>query len=154
MRLKGAKQVHYDSGPNMTPLVDVVMVILIFLMLAGSFGGSSLFLSSNLPIVKGGVGGVAAGDLAPVILEVRIDPDPTYGFKVTADNIRTYGTTEGLQDAFAKKRDQYVNVAGTKPEEIQVVLYPAQNVKYESVAKVYQAALKAGFPKIAFHASR
>ena len=38
MKLQGAKQVHYDSGPNMTPLVDVVMVILIFLMLAGSFG--------------------------------------------------------------------------------------------------------------------
>ena len=27
MRIKGAKAVHYDSGPNMTPLVDVVMVI-------------------------------------------------------------------------------------------------------------------------------
>ena len=38
MRIQGARKVHYDSGPNMTPLVDVVMVILIFLMLAGSFG--------------------------------------------------------------------------------------------------------------------
>src|SRR6185295_15996911 len=47
MRLKGAKQVHYDSGPNMTPLVDIVMVILIFLMLAGSFGSSTQFLMSR-----------------------------------------------------------------------------------------------------------
>ena len=39
MKMKGAKQVHYESGPNMIPLVDVVMVILIFLMLAGTFGG-------------------------------------------------------------------------------------------------------------------
>ena len=31
MKVSGAKQVHYDSGPNMTPLVDVVMVILMIL---------------------------------------------------------------------------------------------------------------------------
>ena len=24
MKVQGAKKVHYDSGPNMTPLVDVV----------------------------------------------------------------------------------------------------------------------------------
>ena len=27
MRLKGANAGHYEAGPNMTPLVDVVMVI-------------------------------------------------------------------------------------------------------------------------------
>src|ERR1700722_4139314 len=47
MRIKGAKKVHYDSGPNMTPLVDVVMVILIFLMLAGSFAGATQYLMSK-----------------------------------------------------------------------------------------------------------
>ena len=49
MRITGTKKVHYDSGPNMTPLVDVVMVILIFLMLCGSFGGLEHFLASSLP---------------------------------------------------------------------------------------------------------
>ena len=58
MKLKGAKQVHYDSGPNMTPLVDVVMVILIFLMLAGSFGTAEHFMASAVPIHAKGVGGV------------------------------------------------------------------------------------------------
>src|SRR5258708_36177794 len=56
MKIRGSKQIHYDSGPNMTPLVDVVMVILIFLMLAGSFGGVSHFLLSKQGIrAKGGV---------------------------------------------------------------------------------------------------
>src|SRR5688572_24196286 len=58
MKMKGAKAVHYDSGPNMTPLVDVVMVILIFLMLAGSFGAASHFLPNNMPITQKGKGGV------------------------------------------------------------------------------------------------
>ena len=56
MRIGGAKKVHYDSGPNMTPLVDVVMVILIFLMLAGSFGGVEHYLTSNLPVKQNGGG--------------------------------------------------------------------------------------------------
>src|SRR5580693_178767 len=50
MKISGAKKVHYDSGPNMTPLVDVVMVILIFLMLTGSFGGASHFLKASMPV--------------------------------------------------------------------------------------------------------
>src|SRR5581483_12400090 len=55
MKVQGAKKVHYDSGPNMTPLVDVVMVILIFLMLAGSFGSDEHYMVSKTPIhMKGG----------------------------------------------------------------------------------------------------
>ena len=27
MKIPGTKRIHYDSGPNMTPLVDIVMVI-------------------------------------------------------------------------------------------------------------------------------
>src|SRR6476659_6576187 len=57
MKVSGAKQVHYDSGPNMTPLVDVVMVILIFLMLAGSFGTSEHFMASKTPIHLRGAAG-------------------------------------------------------------------------------------------------
>src|SRR3982751_1914773 len=56
MKIKGAKAIHYDSGPNMTPLVDVVMVILIFLMLTGSFGAAAHFLPSSMPIKQTGHG--------------------------------------------------------------------------------------------------
>lgn len=30
------REPRYDSGPNLTPLVDVVLVVLIFLMLGGA----------------------------------------------------------------------------------------------------------------------
>ena len=41
----------------MTPLVDVVMVILIFLMLAGSFAGAEHYLVSNVPFTDKGAAG-------------------------------------------------------------------------------------------------
>src|SRR4051812_38395572 len=74
MKMKGAKAVHYESGPNMTPLVDVVMVILIFLMLAGQFGGAEHYLASTMPLVKGGTGG-EPGNAVSVDepIEIRVD---------------------------------------------------------------------------------
>src|SRR2546423_7063995 len=74
MKISGAKKVHYDSGPNMTPLVDVVMVILIFLMLCGSFGGIEHYLASNLPVRQQG-GGQSDKKSAfdDVQLDLRVD---------------------------------------------------------------------------------
>src|SRR5687767_11953834 len=109
MKIKGAKKVHYDSGPNMTPLVDVVMVILIFLMLAGSFGATTHYLTSNLPISKGGAGAVEPepGKVPDEIFEVQIVSDPTYGFRVTAGSIKSAGRTPDptwLADQFRVKK--------------------------------------------------
>src|SRR5687767_1491415 len=89
MKLQGAKKVHYDSGPNMTPLVDVVMVILIFLMLAGSFGANEHYLTSNLPISESGA---SASDPPPGFVpdaqfNIQIMSDRSGSFRVVADNI-------------------------------------------------------------------
>ena len=56
MKIQVSRKIHYDSGPNMTPLVDVVMVILIFMMLVGQFIGAEHYLVSNLPISQSGAG--------------------------------------------------------------------------------------------------
>src|SRR4051794_12780402 len=75
MKVQGAKKVHYDSGPNMTPLGDVVMVILIFLMLAGSFGGIEHYLASNLPVKAqgGGKSDTTKTAFDDIQLDVRVD---------------------------------------------------------------------------------
>ena len=153
MKIKGAKQVHYDSGPNMTPLVDVVMVILIFLMMAGSFAQGGWFLQSNVPIKsKGG----AQADVTPGLvpdepLEVRID-NSADGFRVLAGDIRASGDREQLRLALEQKRVQFERV-GTPKEKVQVVLMPGRNVKYDNIIAVYEAAQRAGFSKVGFATS-
>ena len=92
MRIKGAKAVHYDSGPNMTPLVDVVMVILIFLMLAGSFGGIEHYLVSSTPVTK--TGGGANTSVVPDEVQYTITVDSPMGmsdrFIVRAGDLETF----------------------------------------------------------------
>jgi biopolymer transport protein ExbD len=153
MKLRGAKQVHYDSGPNMTPLVDVVMVILIFLMMTGSFSQGGWFLQSSVPIKsKGGAQAeVAPGFVPDEPLEVRID-NSADGFRVLAGDIRSAGDKEQLRLALEQKLKQY-QAAGTAREKIQVVLMPGRNVKYENIVAVYEAALRAGFTKVGFATS-
>ena len=153
MKLRGAKQVHYDSGPNMTPLVDVVMVILIFLMMTGSFTQGGWFLQSSVPIKsKGGAqADVAPGFVPDEPLEVRID-NSADGFRVLAGDIRSTGDREQLRLALEQKLKQF-QAAGSSKEKIQVVLMPGRNVKYENIVAVYEAALRAGFTKVGFATS-
>ena len=58
---------------NMTPLVDVVMVILIFLMLTGTFAVGEHFLQSNLPLTRKGSGLSTPSNVPPdEPLEIRL----------------------------------------------------------------------------------
>ena len=155
MRIKGAKQVHYDSGPNMTPLVDVVMVILIFLMLAGSFVGAEHFLVSNLPFSEKGTGSAAppAGFSPDEPLDIRVDPRPTGdGFIATAGQIRVDNNPDALTTQLLRMRKQ-LNAAGKTTDTIQVKINPGKNVKYKHLIAVYEAALRADFEKVAFATS-
>src|SRR5687767_11817372 len=148
MRLQGAKKVHYDSGPNMTPLVDVVMVILIFLMLAGSFGANEHYLTSNLPISQGGVGGEPdPGQVQDERFSIQIMSDKSGSFRVMADNINLTnlsidpesGSRERLIDAFSKQKAALIGKAGTRIDQIQVILAPSASTLYEHIALVYEA---------------
>jgi biopolymer transport protein ExbD len=155
MRLKGAKAVHYDSGPNMTPLVDVVMVILIFLMLAGSFVGAEHFLVSNLPFSEKGAGAAAppAGFIPDEPLDIRVDPRATGdGFVASAGQIRVDNNQDALTTQLIRMRKQ-LNAAGKPTNQIQVKINPGKNVKYKHLIAVYEAALRADFEKVAFATS-
>jgi biopolymer transport protein ExbD len=144
---------RFEAGPNMTPLVDVVMVILIFLMMTGSFTQGGWFLQSSVPIKsKGGAqADVAPGFVPDEPLEVRID-NSADGFRVLAGDVRSTGDREQLRLALEQKLKQY-QAAGSTKDKIQVVLMPGRNVKYENIVAVYEAALRAGFSKVGFATS-
>lgn len=156
MKLRGGKRVHYDSGPNMTPLVDVVMVILIFLMLAGSFVGQEHFLVSNLPFSEAGTGSAApppAGFIPDEPLDIRVDRRPTGdGFIATAGQIRVDNNPDALTRELLRLRKQ-LNAAGKPTDTIQVKINPGKNVTYKHLVAVYEAALRAEFEKVAFATS-
>ena len=157
MKLRGAISVHYDSGPNMTPLVDIVMVILIFLMLAGTFAGSEHYLVSTLPYTKSGGGNTTpppGGFPDDVSLEIRVDTNATRDGFIA--RVGQYQATQEqkLQADLVLMRGQFATTLGKGPDKIQVRISPGANVKYEHLIQVYQAALRAEFTKIGFTPAR
>ena len=149
MRLKGAKQVHYDSGPNMTPLVDVVMVILIFLMLAGSFGGAEHYLQSKVPIKKNGSGNVKDAPLPDETdFTITVD-DAGDRFSARPDGMDAIQDKPALVSALGAKLAAF-NAAGTPTDKIQVIISPSRQIKYAFLIQVYESALEAGYTKVAF----
>jgi len=161
MKIKGAKAVHYDSGPNMTPLVDVVMVILIFLMLTGSFGAMSHFLPSSMPIKATGKGKIDEKKIPKVPdqqLEIFISPrsDPSiYAARMSDGEEFINGVSKNgktLVDALNAKRQAHI-ASGKTADSLQVVLCPKLRSRMEHVMAVYEMAMKAECPKIGFQSA-
>lgn len=150
MKVQGAKKVHYDSGPNMTPLVDVVMVILIFLMLAGSFGGMEHYLASNLPVkAKGGGQTTEKKAFDDVQLDVRVDAPSNSNTWTARFGDVTTNSPDTLKAALSAKLRQY-EAQGTGKDKLQVIINPNRFVKWKSLIAVYVAAMDSGYTKIAF----
>ena len=159
MKTDSADKVHYDSGPNMTPLVDIVMVILIFLMLTGSFAAGMHYLQANMP-----PGGTC---LPPVPvqrlghpdtqLEIRVDTYARSGadgmtsdiWTASAGRVRVQNDREQLVAQLSKMRDD-LNKADTPTDRILVVINPGRQAKYKHLVEVYSAAVESRFTKIAF----
>ena len=136
----------------MTPLVDVVMVILIFLMLAGQFGGAEHFLASNVPMSKGGVGGDSGAVSIDEPVEIRVDSPSPDRFIARAGVINA---TDGPKlEAALKQLQLKMNAAGKKTPDIQIKIAPGRSVRFEHVIAVQEAAMKAGFVKIGFAKAR
>lgn len=147
MRLKGARQVHYDSGPNMTPLVAIMMVILIFLMLAGSFTPEEHYLESTTPVTKLGVGGSKSLVPDSITYMITVDSPSPDRFVARAGDLTT-SDLPTLVAVLARKRTQFA--AAGSINKVQVIINPSRMVKYKYLIAVYQAALEANFTKISF----
>src|SRR5579884_3382462 len=75
MRIQGAKKIHNATGPNMPPLLDVVMGPRISLMLFGSLAGESNCLMSKQCIKKtgGNYRPLKQGEVPDTPIEIRVD---------------------------------------------------------------------------------
>ena len=155
MRIRRAAAVHYDAGPNMTPLVDVVMVILIFFMIAGSFTGTTHFLLSNTPISATGAGGAAVPeDFVPdETLQVDVDQPLPDQFRARVAGADPTADPDRVRAVLEAKAAQYRQV-GKPVKDVQVLIAPRGDVRFGNLIKVYEAAQLAGYTKVAFTTAR
>lgn len=150
MKTHASRSSHdLHGGPNMTPLVDVVMVILIFLMLAGSFGLHEHFQQS-----KSSMSGITCPPP-----DMTLPPQSTYDVFIGmrgdgAYTIQTSATgrlrdADALFEEMSQQRGRYV-AAGQSPDDVQVVIHPSRDCPWDLAAQAHDAAVRAKFSKVGF----
>jgi len=135
------------AGPNMTPMVDVVMVILIFFRASTSLLGPEVLLRARLAADRPGPGDAAAAPdsprLAPPTLVVRLGVDA--GGRAVFTGLGALGEPiEALPERASAARAQLGDRAG-----LPLVVEAAGDVPYAAVIEAHDALREAGFDRVA-----
>lgn len=153
--LARARDLHH--APNMTPMVDVVMVILVFFMASSAVLGPEWFIKSALPL-RSSADGPAGETLR---LEFALRSAPVEGGKhpeggPIGDQARSGGATrtlvtgESLSDAplpdLAARLEQLV--AENPGREIAVLLRPDPRVPMQDLVFAHDVCNRLGIPKV------
>lgn len=134
------RQWELRFGPNMTPMVDIVMVILIFFMAGTAFVGPEWFLRAALPASRTGPGPGDPFALPPARFEVAL----------LAESGRTLATGLGLVGAPLADLERAIEDLGREAQGAGVIilLRPAPAVPYRDVIRVHDACERAGLTKV------
>lgn len=133
-----------ESTPNLAPMVDVVMVILIFFMLGANFAVSEGVLQTQLPSDVG-PGGGATVSIVPVVRVALEVADAGAGVRITV-----LGQPLADQSFAALYTYMYGRrEAGADPEG-RVVVAPAPAVRYKYMISAFNACVRAGFRNVQF----
>jgi biopolymer transport protein ExbD len=132
-------------GPNMTPMVDIVMVILIFFMATAAFMGSEWFLKAAIPFEAGrGTSLNKSNDPLAIPLkplEVLLDANADGRTVVTFLELNRASVEE-----FIARVSQFPRSETTA--ELEVVIKPMPSVPYADVVRVHAACDAAGIYKV------
>ncbi len=131
---------HY--GPNMTPMVDVVMVILIFFMASAVVLGPQWFLKSSL--ARRGPGAPAAPDAEqPTRLRIVLRHAQA-GTLATID-----GAGRAVETDLAGVRAELASLSLLHtPERLVVLVSPGDDVPYADVVRVHEQCAELGISRV------
>lgn len=140
-RRNALHQWHLHFGPNMTPMVDVVMVILVFFMASTAFIGPEWLLRIGLAEDDAPAGN--GFQLGPAELVVRL--------RVVDGTVRVDGL--GLRDAplesIASAAAQAGTSLGPAADQTRITIEPTDAVPYDAVVRSQAELVSAGFVHIA-----
>lgn len=151
-RQRNALAMHgLHFGPNMTPMVDVVMVILIFFMASAAFLGSEWFLGAAIPF-ESGRGSDAKKRNDPLALpEVPFDVVMDVG----ADGSTVVSFIELKRVSLSRFLERIASLPNDdQTKQLRIVIRPTAQVAYRDVVAAHAACDAAGIVKVSYQVTR
>ncbi len=153
------KKMQSHIGPNMTPMVDVVMCILIFFMLGSTLATPELFLKSNTAAIdKSGLGNMAGNQPLPSVrMTIKLSRQGVEGGGETV--VSAFDSPPMPMDAVdaadqSRNQSIYARLAErrkTISDQVQVLVVPGPNVPWQDVITIYDFCTKLKFKQVAFY---
>jgi len=129
-------------GPNMTPMVDVVMVILVFFMAGMAFVAPELFISTGIASTR------ERGEGAAVERDPFELPPVTFTITLRRDGAVTVVDGAGMDGVGVDAVEAAVRELLGRGE-LGVLIAPASDVPIEDVVFVQGACARAGVERVA-----
>ena len=127
--------------PNLAPMVDVVMVILVFFMLGTRFVLSEGILPTQLPSQVGPGGGAVVTIIPAVRIALLEAPGPLCRIEIMGHTLAE-NSFEALAAFLEAKR-----LAGADPSG-RILIGAEPGVRYQDVVSAMDACVRAGFTNI------
>lgn len=141
-----SRRAMLPHGPNMTPMVDVVLVILIFFMAAMGLASRETYLRTGLPRPEAGSAPAAASAPAPS----GVIPPSRAVLRVSREGRQTLVSGLGMERVGlpdVSRRLLEYQAAGASAGLI-VVVAPMGDVPYQDVVLVHDACARAGIENV------
>lgn len=136
-RIKKYSQNRYSS---MTPLIDIIFLLMIFFLMTFNFQKSEMVLDNRLPQVGSRDSSAPAKDWETVRLKVKL---------LKEDNrLKIY-----LQERVVTNYTDLLYYLDQLPEDILIVIEPADDVPYKHVIGLYNTCVKSNKKNIVFSIS-
>ena len=149
------KQHRAPEPPNLTPVVNIAMVVLVVFMLTVSFIEPQRYMQSNVALLE--QGGQSAFDEdwtppTPLPILVNMSEGAESVFTAIAGG-QPIGDRDALIELLREKREGFA-AADIPAEDVQVEISPQRVVIWQHLITVYEAAQLAGFSNITFTQGR
>jgi biopolymer transport protein ExbD len=149
----------HQAPPNLTPVVNIAMVVLVVFMLTASFIEPQAYMRSDVAILEeGGQSSFDADWTPPTPLTVAVEMDTAVPgeFRARVGDQET-GDFQALIGLLEEKRTAFeAGGIEVNAEEggVQVEISPSRQVIWQHLITVYEAAQRAGFGDITFTPGR
>lgn len=141
MRLKSHSQDYQKRNAiNITPLIDVIFLLMIFFLMTINFNKSEGVLANRLPQSGTQNTQEIPKDYETVKLRVKMIKDQ--------GTLKIY-----LQERVVYTYDDLLYYLDKLPEDILIILIPSDNVPYKHVIGVYDTCLKSKKENVVFSVS-
>ena len=131
--------------PPMTPMIDIVFLLIIFFLLIPNQQAGEGYLTTNLPDTSGPVAGKQQKDVQRIKIELELPDNDNKGVNIVLNDSQVFGSNfGGLLAAL-----QGLQARGL-PKDHPVLISPWMGTRHKWVVRAFDMAVMARFTNIHF----